>query len=82
MPSYKKTQPCGELGNPWFRSDNALAPTAFRLEILWEKLLESPNACLPHAVGMGKLRITGCRAIVSSMVHARQSMPSETGETG
>ena len=26
MHSYKKMQPCGDLGNPWFYSDNALGP--------------------------------------------------------
>jgi len=50
MYRYKKTQPFVELGNPWFHPDNTL-----RREILWEKLLESPNVFLPHAVAMGKL---------------------------
>ena len=62
MHSYKKAQPCGELGNPWFHSDYALGPKTLDGS-LRRNLPESPNAFVPHSRGIGRPSMGG--AIVS-----------------
>ena len=62
MHNYKKTQPCMELGNPWFHSDYALGPKTLDGS-LRRNLQESPKALVPHSRGIGRSSMGG--AIVS-----------------
>ena len=58
MYSYKKTQPCVELGNPWFHPDNTLRPKTLDGS-LRRNLQESPKSLLLHSRGMGRSSMGG-----------------------
>ena len=65
MQSYKKTQPCVELGNPWFHPDNTLRPKTLNGS-LRRNLQKSPKTLVPHSRGMARSSMDGGGASVSN----------------
>ena len=67
MHSYKKMQPCVELGNPWFHSDYALGPKTLDGS-LRRNLQKSPKTLVPHSRRMGRSSMGGGASVSNTEV--------------